>query len=256
MAKQTRLVDELSTAPRVESKLSSWEIFLEGIRASCRDLGGPKSVWFRGHWKSEYLLVPTLVRGGFDLEKERFLFTKYQQAAAHLHKKRDSDWETLFDMQHYGIPTRLLDWTETLGVAVFFALGPTPCESAVCVLNPQTLNKHGTGSPGLKRVGDPGFAYRSVYWEKQPFAPRLPIAMEPQFQNERLFAQRGVFTVHGDDPRGLYEQYPECVRKVLLPVAAREAALEFLDFANLNEFSVFPDIVGISRHLTRKLIDQ
>jgi hypothetical protein len=35
--------------------------------------------------------------------------------------EQNNDWHTLVNMQHYGIPTRLLDWTSVLGVAVFFA---------------------------------------------------------------------------------------------------------------------------------------
>lgn len=241
--------------PAEDRSLSSWGKFLEDIRLARRELNNPEVVWYRGHWRSDYPLLPSLLRLPPELRKEQWLFDKYRQAAAHLRLERASDWETLFDMQHYGIPTRLLDWTETLGVAVFFALGTSPSEAAVYVLDPEALNLHGTGSRAIRQVGDTAFGYRSVYWEKRPFAPRLPIAMEPPFQNERIFAQRGVFTVHGDDVRGLEEQYPECLRKIVLPVEARAAAFEFLAFSSLNQLSIFPDIVGIARYLTGRLMN-
>lgn len=35
---------------------------------------------------------------------------------------KNSEWETLIDMQNYGVPTRLLDWMSNLGIALYFAL--------------------------------------------------------------------------------------------------------------------------------------
>jgi hypothetical protein len=35
------------------------------------------------------------------------LFYKYRQAATYLSKARESDWEIVFDMQHYGVPRSL-----------------------------------------------------------------------------------------------------------------------------------------------------
>lgn len=51
----------------------------------------------------------------------------------------DEEWSTLFDMQHYEVPTRLLDWTTTLGVAIAFALmdrDGTDGAAAIYVLDP------------------------------------------------------------------------------------------------------------------------
>lgn len=234
----------------------SWDVFLSGIRNARAQLKNPATVWYRGHWHSTYSLFPSLLRTSRGLSKEQELFHKYRQAATYLLKARESDWETVFDMQHYGIPTRLLDWTETLGVAVFFALGTEPSEAAVYVLDPMALNRLATGTPQLKHADDPSFSYRSVYWKKEPFAPRLPIALDPPFQNGRLFAQRGMFTIHGDDERSLEEQCPSCVRKVLLPKSARRGALEFLQFSSLNELSIFPDIVGVASHIRNLVLSE
>jgi hypothetical protein len=62
-----------------------------------------------------------------------------------------------------------------------------------------------------------------------------------------------VFTIHGDDARPLEEQCPEVVKTVTLKKEAKAAAREFLEYANLDEYSIYPDIVGMSRHLRRKV---
>jgi hypothetical protein len=227
----------------------SWDVVLSDIRHARRELRNPETIWYRGHRSSTYSLLPSLMRIPGGLNKEQLLFHKYRQAASHLMKERELDWETLFDMQHYSIPTRLLDWTETLGVAVFFALGTQASEAAVYLLDPLELNRQATGTAQVKRATDPGFSYQSVYWNRVPFAPRQPIALEPPFQNGRLFAQRGMFTIHGDDVRGLEEQCPHCIAKVIIPESARKGAIEFLQFASLNELSIFPDMVGIASHM-------
>ena len=46
-------------------------------------------------------------------------FKRLSQKIAFSHK---NEWELLIDMQHYYIPTRLLDWSENLGIAIYFAI--------------------------------------------------------------------------------------------------------------------------------------
>lgn len=226
----------------------AWDKFLENIRTAQLELGGKKDlIWFRGVTNSDYRLLPSLYRYKNGKEKEKELFIKYKQVANRLFDKRDSDWETLFDMQHYYIPTRLLDWTGVLGVAVFFALLKENNESAVYLLNPINLNKKSIDRACIRVVTEEkDFEYRSIYWEKKPFPPHGPIAMEVPFQNDRIMAQKGRFTIHGDKEETIEEQFPDCIKKVILKNEARDGAREFLEFANINEFSIFPDMVGLA----------
>src|SRR5678809_1151344 len=77
------------------------------------------SLWFRGAGKATYALLPTLYRHKRhrsaqalgDLERQ--LMVRFRQRSIpFLTRSLADDWDMLFFMQHYGVPTRLLDWTE------------------------------------------------------------------------------------------------------------------------------------------------
>ncbi|MGZ4963049.1 MAG: FRG domain-containing protein [Limisphaerales bacterium] len=235
----------------------AWREFLDAIKDAREAIGGAIT-WYRGHPRTSYTLIPSLLRYPNGLQKERDLFNDYERSAARLMKQRRSDWELLFDMQHYGIPTRLLDWTEVLGVAIAFAMydSKSDCEdSTIYVLNPVELNKI-QGLQEIKRVpGDAAFEYKSIYWNNVPFAAKHPIAIDPPLQSDRMFAQKATFTIHGINSSPLDQQCPRAARKVVLPFAAKPAAREFLDHAALDSYAVYPDIVGMARHIRRKHLD-
>jgi hypothetical protein len=80
-------------------------------------------------------LQPKLLRGAGDiasvLERERRLLTRFRQRSLPFWPQGypQDEWEHMFAMQHHGVPTRLLDWSENLLVALYFALG-TPSHHA------------------------------------------------------------------------------------------------------------------------------
>ena len=101
---------------------NTWPEFLEHVSQAREELGSPDLIWYRGVSRADYKLVPSLLRVPNGLSKEQVLFNEYQRSAARFIATRSNDWESLFDMQHYGIPTRLLDWSDVLGIAIAFAL--------------------------------------------------------------------------------------------------------------------------------------
>jgi FRG domain len=231
--------------------MSARQDFLLQIKQARAELGNPEIVWYRGHQNSNFQLLPSLLRLDGGLTKEKELFIKWSQRSIGLLERRTSPWEILFDMQHYYVPTRLLDWSEVLGIAVYFATWGTPLSPCVWMLNPLTLNEGATGSRALKRCGVDQFDYQQLYWNKVPLIPLHPVAMEPPFQNPRIQAQKGMFTIHGDNDSPLEALYRKCVRKVEIPPEAVAEAREFLEFADINEFSMFPDLEGLAPFLTR-----
>ena len=115
--------------------ITSWADFLEAIDKASEQLKQEEEedadLWFRGHSAHAYKLLPSLFRHFTDLKGEAReeklwavesdFFWEFWARGKELHGVIENDWDILFAMQHYQTPTRLLDWTETLGVAVYFA---------------------------------------------------------------------------------------------------------------------------------------
>ena len=100
-------------------------------------------LWFRGHAKSDWELKPTLYRK--QTHNEINLLRMFKQDASYLVTPRpfySYDW--LFIMRHHGVPTRLLDWTESPLVAAYFAVNEfNENDGAIWVMLPLELNRIG-----------------------------------------------------------------------------------------------------------------
>jgi FRG domain len=274
---------------RNSDSVEEWNRVLQEIRAAGKALEQRSKeffdLWYRGSSRSSYSLLPSLFRGYRNPNRkktwhhiwghEQDLYWEFASRARQLHGKVDNDWDILFTMRHYGVPTRILDWTETFGVAVFMALHdfgsgmsqPTDVDDddppCVWVLNPYELNRCSLRHEDPTDLFDP----KNLGWNKKEKAyygyselllePRIgwggPIAVYPQQRSDRMQAQRGWFTIHGDDfsPIDQRKDKDTFLRKVAIPSGARKAALEFLKEAGLELFVLFPDLAGLAEHLTR-----
>lgn len=193
-----------------------WIDFLNNVNKATMDLNNPNIVWFRGQGMAKYTLLPSLLRHSNGLQKEQEMFHTFRRFAERIFKNSESEWETLFNMQHYHIPTRLLDWSETFGVALYFAVNNSDGidDSALYLLDPLKLNEE-CGKDKVYRLpfDEEEFKYSTIYWQNKPFKANSPIAVEPVFQNDRINAQRGTFTVHHNNTEPIEKQFPKVVKK-------------------------------------------
>lgn len=241
-----------------------------------------RALWFRGVGRSAHPLLPTLYRHRGDktasalgrLEKELMMRFR-QRSIPFVTRSLADDWDTLFFMQHYGVPTRLLDWTENPFIGLYFAVMSSVftakyiagcasllfrSDAAVWVLDPVAWNIHALRHQGFDRgvLTSADEALQSY----RPLTPLSdmnvqPVAIYGAHNSPRIVAQRGAFVIFGQSTRGMEETYEKenfptaslmkfVVDRKVLP-AVRSAVL-----ANgVTESVVFPDLDGLSREINR-----
>jgi hypothetical protein len=244
----------------------------ESLQA-CREklkLATDEELWYRGVPSNNFVLLPSLHRALGDASKnsetlralEADLFFEFLAKARRGEGANLDHWDVLFLMQHYRAPTRLLDWTEVLFVALYFAVLEIPSDHPrtprVFVMNPYRWNEYHDYGEDLywpRYFGyEDGYFYEygEILLESDGVDWAAPVALYPPQRDARLSAQRGFFTIHGSDPRPMEEIAPQLLMAIdLEPLAVKEVK-EMLQLAGIDEFALFPDLEGLAGALRKK----
>jgi len=230
------------------------------IIKSCQRSG---NLWFRGNSDSGWTLTPGALRSDKLAKRQKALsildeFRVIAQPKLSAHPTGDTDSVTLEWMQiaaHYGIPTRLLDWTENSGISLYFACAHADGDGAVFILDP--LNLNGTSSIGrrvLNPVSDLQIIKKYVALNGR-IDRRGPetVALQPIQNNERIRAQHGRFTIHGSRHRHLDQRQCPGLSYLFIPRDAKFDLLRELETISINEMHVFPELEHTANYLKSQL---
>jgi hypothetical protein len=158
-------------------------------------------------------------------------------------------------MQHYRLPTRLLDWTESPLIGCYFATDVDPAnkehpkkitdtDGALYALSPYLLNLDQINDRVLV-LPDDAEAEESIAcaFSRSPNDVDHIVAVRPSEVDKRLMVQLSVFTLHG---RGLkvdaLSGKDKFLRKYLIPKSAKSKLRKELKHLGIRESSIYPDL--------------
>lgn len=247
------------------------------------------TLFFRGHADPNYTLRPSIMRSVKLQKNESKLYNNLLIECPDDFEKCHTHLEKLVKMQHYGLPTRLLDITRNMLVALYFA-----CEShrdsfgelILISAKPQEI-KYPQSDTVTILASLPAFSY-----EKQQEFLRLAedphlsnedfnnsvgrliheVRLEkPAFQSEinrqdlltsyivyalknnnRIIKQDGAFILCGlSNDTGALEtfRYKEKQKKVVILIDKKKKILEELKAFSINRASLFPEIECVAEYL-------
>lgn len=232
--------------------------------------------WYRGIGNSAYKLTPSLFRhpeiaAMTPLDLEQKLLVRFRQRSIpYLTHRLEDDWELLFLMQHHGVPTRLLDWTENPYIALYFALVSCQKDTATglypdcCVwsLDPVAWNRavldylsfeDGVLVPSDERINGHRPGVKGALLNKKP------VAMYGSYNSPRIVAQRGAFTIFGSDVQPMEAVQAAAAAKItgdvlsrmVVPGAVVPAMIKALTAIGYTDSVIFPDLDGLAREMKR-----
>jgi hypothetical protein len=187
------------------------------------------------------------------------------------------EWDSYFLMQHHGVPTRLLDWSDGALIALHFAIREKPVPpksgSIIYVLDPHWLVRY------LKELPDRKDAENrwQQFWKKNPLdvdendwdrlylpsdekdmqepllaTPKIPVLFDSPHLTRRVAAQRSRFMIFGTDPLWLAriaQKNDSHLIAMKIPVSSISTIKQELRDAGITESVVFPDLDGLGREL-------
>ncbi len=213
-------------------------------------------VWYRGQANTAWKLTPSLARHPDATLQERNLMKRFQQSTRPLLPivpEGKETWEWLFLMQHHRVHTRLLDWTESPLVALYFAVHDDAPENdtwdgAVWQLDPHQLNRHANQNFRDDPTELPAFGVDSKLDNYMPerieaAANMKPIAAIGPRTSSRMSAQLGTFTITHKDHTPIEDVADAShIMKYEIPAANKSEIRRVLDILQYNRLRLFPDL--------------
>ncbi len=245
---------------------------------------------YRGHSNSQYKLLPGIFRwndlpNGASISSysrlEFNILSDFISEACRfikdVHVEDISAWLEI--AQHFGVPTRLLDFTENPLVALYFAcIGSLNEDACVWIINEPVYNKKFFGEDCLalaihsKQTISKVVADEIVYQDFQqhvgnPNYIQFPWIYKPHYREERMHLQESIFMLWGANPHPLTENVLQqeymstglirnsevgLICSVEIPAASKKELLNDLNTCGINEKFIYPGLDGVGKYINKK----
>lgn len=223
---------------------------------------------YRGLPNAAHTLVNSLQRRGLAFAgRERHIFRNFRKYAFRHGHADWSDWYWLALARHYGLPTRLLDWTFSPLIALHFATERRPGEPALVWAVDHTRVHSRLPEEYRAELEAEGASLFTVDMLTQ-VAPRLDrfgagrddvaLFFEPPSLEERIVNQSAVFSIMSSAGASFEEWlqgHPDAARRLVMSPEAKRETREHLDLNGINERLIFPGLAGLAAYLARYYSD-
>ncbi|MBC7368550.1 MAG: FRG domain-containing protein [Undibacterium sp.] len=243
----------------LKNQVRSLSEYLEVLNALFVD---PADVfWFRGHDDAKWKLCPSALRYRKSPTRLKAIqslaeFRRIQEYRLNKAPGPKETFKWLQLAQHYGLPTRLLDWTQSLTTALYFACQDNGADGMVLAINPRDLNRMSLND-STADVLDPE-EHAATIQHYLSLGPEtrvggLPtVAVKPAWNSDRIIMQQGMFTLHGERFALDKEQVPSLIGLPILREFKSQLRHQ-LERVGTAEMFIFPEPEHACSHLKRRI---
>ena len=211
--------------------------------------------WWRGHGQETWELVARVHRAKPPERYEKNIALRFRAGALPRHSQCPATdnfpgWLSL--MQHYGLPTRLLDWSKSALIAAFFIANYPKRDNepgALWVLQPELLNEAEGWAKLIRVPPETDELYQAPFGDVKE-VDRIYADQIPE-QDLRMLVQLGVHTVHGSN-RAIeaHKDQDKFLMKWVVPAVAKSRIRGELGLLGIRTSTVFPDLEHLARDIT------
>lgn len=202
---------------------------------------------FRGQ-SSDAPLLPSIARTNPSVDttaKEKIMLSELKRRGGFLAEiKQMDDWELIVFAQHHEMKTRLLDWSSNPLAALWFA-----CQSEFMMKEDSYVYVL-TGTENFEVNPDK---------DVSPFTLKKTKVLRPSLNNARIIAQSGWFTIQRySTSNGKFvaleqnKDFRGNISRIKIPSFSKESMLENLSMCGVRSSTIFPDIIGLCKHMNWK----
>lgn len=224
--------------------------FLGYLKNDSRTYKGP--MWYRGQSKKEWKLIPSIARQTKTNPEQNLIKRFKQNATLLINPRPQEEYDWLFIMQHHGVATRLLDWTESPLAGIYFSVYENEDnDGALWVLLPVEFNKLSNIQPDYPN-DIPSFedsalqTYMPTSIAGEATSRLLPLAALAVRNNPRMQAQLSVFTInHRDNTPIEAIGGKKHIWRFIIPRRYKKVLRDELRMLGIDKFRLFPELSNV-----------